>query len=630
MNPLALMSYLDAQNKARQRRDEQRNQFAQQNMQQQLGMAQMGMELRDKSLAREQQLAQFALTKQQAEQQAKLTAAQIAAAEREGRNAPVKERLAFLTPLVEPHAAYTAAMDAYTNYSDPTKTKVIIPSQQRKLLDAVRTSRSRVIAARDALGKLAQTAGMTDIDLDALAKNYTVDPLPNFMGLTKPTEDGGKKVGVLPTPGTGIAPEPTLPATSAVSPAASANMLGVPPSAFVPQTAQIPSSLYGTLIAPQLGVGVSAPAIGAVKPPMKPAARVAPKPAMPQPPPVVIPEYGETLKAFNARMAPYREAERGLTFSDLDEPEQKTVDTVAASMMKEVMDTFVPQTWDAKVSGIEHAQKGAADFFAHGTSEKMINRLLSKYATGDASVMKSVILDRFLNGFNEFSLPATVTERLVKSAKDVLDIKKDEESIKSTVQARTFGANAEKRAQTQHQLDIKAKTQGIVFDEKTAKTREDMLKQQATNAVTEGLIQSERLAQMQREAKAGKKVNYVGTWGSAQKLFDSTIFNPIDKVVTAVEEGLKLRLRGMTGARNNPERQAIDNQLALLTQVRAKVAQGPTQEYISAINNNQSNGYTLLQQQKSDILKDVVAVPALAPYFRDIVGSSSSGMPGNN
>jgi hypothetical protein len=89
--------------------------------------------------------------------------------------------------------------------------------------------------------------------------------------------------------------------------------------------------------------------------------------------------------------------------------------------------------------------------------------LLGKYATGDASVMKSVILDRFLSNFNEFSLPATVTERLVKSAKDVLDIKKDEESIKSTVQARTFGANAEKRAQTQHQLDVKSKSQNIDF-----------------------------------------------------------------------------------------------------------------------------------------------------------------------
>ena len=80
MNPMALMAYLDAQNKSKQKQNEQKNTFAQQMMQQQLGMAQTGMELRDKAVARTQQQESFKTSQEAAAAAARLNALQVAAA----------------------------------------------------------------------------------------------------------------------------------------------------------------------------------------------------------------------------------------------------------------------------------------------------------------------------------------------------------------------------------------------------------------------------------------------------------------------------------------------------------------------------------------------------------------------
>mgnify|MGYP001187262287 CR=1 FL=1 len=45
-------------------------------------------------------------------------------------------------------------------------------------------------------------------------------------------------------------------------------------------------------------------------------------------------------------------------------------------MVKEVMDTFVPQTWDAKATGREHAQRSADDFLLMALVKQWLNVFL--------------------------------------------------------------------------------------------------------------------------------------------------------------------------------------------------------------------------------------------------------------
>ena len=653
MNPMALMAYLDAQNKSKQKQNEQKNTFAQQMMQQQLGMAQTGMELRDKAVARTQQQEQFKTSQEAAAAAARLNALQVAAAERAAKLAPVQEKQGFYAPLVQPYAAYKSALDAYDAYTKPGATKIKLPSKERALLDAIRTSRSNLVGAREGLGRLAESSGMEGITLADMDKNYPVLPLPIFgAAQTLPGDSGVKKSEVVPGLDSTAAPvSGSFPAASTPAPASILDTglpaaqqvamgrptLGMPPSAFAPPPPPPPLSLAGFMMSPG-AIGVNPSMVGAVKPPVNPAAKaVAPVAVKPQaPPPPLIPKYGESLQAFNRRVDAIRAAENNISWSDLDEPEQTKVDAVVGTMVKEVMDTFVPQPWDAKATGREHAQRSADDFFAHGTSEAMVRRLLAKYAVGDFSVMKSVILDRFVNAFSEFNLPPVLQERLLKQAKDVLDVKESEDKLTTAAANRVYARNADTRAgradaraALSSQQDLSKGALELDVSKKTQAARIKQLNAQADEAVTNSNIATRTLAKMDREAAEGKTVNYVAKWGSAQKLYKDVVSEPVNKVVDSLFETVKLRLQGTLQSRDTVGRTQLQSQLDKLAQVRARLVSGPPDGYVSMINNNQPGAYALLQDHFAGILSDVKADPNLAPFFNSISNSSGgSNTPG--
>ncbi|CAB4145067.1 hypothetical protein UFOVP657_42 [uncultured Caudovirales phage] len=654
MNPMALMAYLDAQNKSKQKQNEQQNTFAQQMMQQQLGMAQTGMELRDKAVARTQQQESFKTSQEAAAAAARLNALQVAAAERAAKLAPVEEKKGFYAPLVQPYAAYTSALDSYKAYIDPKNTKVKLPSKERALLDAIRTSRSNLVGAREGLGRLAESSGMEGITLADMDKNYPVLPLPIFgAAQTLPGEAGVRKSEVAPrldptaAPAPGSFPTASAPASASILdtglPAAQQvamgrPTLGMPPSAFAPAQQPFPSSLAGFMMSPG-AIGVNPSMMGAVKPPVKPAAQaVAPVAVKPQAPPApLIPKYGESLQAFTKRVDAIRAAENNISWSDLDEPEQTKVDSVVGSMVKEVMDTFVPQTWDAKATGREHAQRSADDFFAHGTSEAMVKRLLAKYAVGDSSVMKSVILDRFVNAFSEFNLPPALQERLVKQAKDVLDVKETEDKLTTAAANRVYARNADARAgrtearsQGMHNVEKAGKELALRQANETYRADIKRINAQAEEAVTNSKIASQQLAKMERDVTEGKKVNYLSVWGSAEKLLNQVVNDPINKVVDSLSENVKLRLQSALSSNQDGSARSLRDQLDLLSTVKARLL-APPKNYISSINNNSPGAYALLEQHKADILKDVKMNPNLAPFFREILNTTGGGaMPGAN
>jgi hypothetical protein len=653
MNPLALMSYLDAQNKARQRQDEQRNQFAQQNMQQQLGLAQMGMELRDKTLAREQQQEQFALTKQQAELQKRLTEAQLAEAERNSKLGPIKDKQAFLQPLLQPHAAYTAATEAYRAYMDPSN-KVKLPSKQRTLLDAVRTARSNLLASRTALSSFGKASGYTDINYDDLMKEYGVEPLPMWGFGNQTPNQNTDKVGLGPTVTNQIDPNAPLPVAGVQSP--TLPTLGISPSAFnsqaqvstngmggavypaPPPPPSIPSALFGSL-----AVGVPNPMVGAVKPPPKPGAVTPVKgavPAKPVVPPIpakpmpVIPGYNDTQAGLQKIIDKYKLAE-GIAYADLDEPQQKGLADTAETMFKEVMDSFVPQTWDAKNAGREAYAKDAADFFAHGASEKMITRLLSKHAVGDTAIMKNVLLQLFANKFNEYALPPALTEKLVKGAKDALDVidKRSEIEGQRITQAAAIQEKENKAAK--HPLEmralgaqVKGAEEDNSFATETRKTRVSLLKQQYSNAVADADESAERLKKLKRENKdANKPVKYMDVWKDTGALWKQQVADPIDKALTALEAQTNVEMRGLVNASDLPKKRDLQSRLSKLARVRGQMVHGMPQELLSKFSSNDPNAWTEMHQYKTDLLKDLTADPALADFFTPITGASSGGAP---
>ena len=56
--------------------------------------------------------------------------------------------------------------------------KLKLPSKERALLEAIRTTRSNIVGAREGLGRLAESSGMEGITLADMDKNYPVLPLP--------------------------------------------------------------------------------------------------------------------------------------------------------------------------------------------------------------------------------------------------------------------------------------------------------------------------------------------------------------------------------------------------------------------------------------------------------------------
>ena len=653
MNPLALMAYLDAQNKARQRQNEQQNTFAQQMMQQQIGMAQTGMELRDKATAREQQKAQFELSKQQAEQQRLLTAAQIAEAERNSKLGPIKDRQAFLQPLLQPHANYTAAKEAYNAFLDPSN-KVRLPSKQRALLEAIRDTRSKLVASRDALKTFGKASGYTDLNYDDLMKDYAVEALP----LWGPAKTDNRQVGSVSAELNQGEPTAALPVAGVQSPALPT--VGMSPSAFN-QTAQvasngpaptgypappppvnIPSALFGPL-----AIGVPNPMVGAIKPPVKagvpqPVKGAVPqKAAVPQPPvksAPVIPGYNDTYGGLQKIIDTYKNND-GITYADLDEPQQKSVDDTAETMFKEAMDSFVPQTWDAKNSGREAYSKDAADFLAHGASEKMISRLLGKYATGDLAVMKSVLLQRFANKFNEYSLPQSLTERLVKGAKEALEIVDKRSDIEGQRITQAAAIQAKEYSAAKHPLEMRALTAQVTgaeaenkFAKDTRNTRINLLKQQYTNAVADANTSAEQLKKLKRENKnADKPVRYMDVWKDTGALWKQQVADPIDKALTALEAQTNGEMKGLVGASDVPRRRELQSRLTKLARVRGQMVRGMPQELLTKFNTNDPNAWTEMHQYKTDLLKDLTSDPALTDFFSPITGTSSGGgpVPGN-
>jgi hypothetical protein len=660
MNPLALMAYLDAQNKARQRQAEQSNAFEQQMNQQRLAYAQMGAELKDKAIARKQNEEQFALTKAQSELQKQLTEAQLAEALRNSKLGPIKDKQAFLQPLLQPHAAYTAATEAYRTYMDPSN-KVKLPSKQRVLLDAVRTARSNLIASRNALSTFGKASGYTDVNYDDLMKEYGVEPLPMWgVGNQTPNPNPNPdKVGLVPSNASAVEPTAALPVANGLP----ANMptLGLPPSAFnapaqvsiantgagsypaPPPPPTIPSALFGPL-----AVGFPMPALGAVKPPPKPGVPTSVKgavsakpvaPSIPAKPMPVIPGYNDTYTALQKIIDKYKQAE-GISYADLDEPQQKSVEDTAEVMFKEVMDSFVPQTWDAKNSGREAYAKDAADFLAHGASEKMITRLLGKYAAGgDLAIMKNILLQRFANKFNEYSLPPALTEKLVKGAKDALDVvdKRSEIEGQRITQAAAIQEKESKAAKLPLELRaLNAQVEGAESENKynkdTRQTRIAMLKQQLTNAQKDALESDERYKKLVRENKEGSKpVKYMDVWKSAGDMWERQVTKPIDRALTALEDQTKEELKGLATAEGKPRRTALRSRLEKFARVRTQMTAGIPQELITKFNTNDPSAWTDLNKYKDNLISDLRADPELAPFFTSVSGASSSGgpVPGN-
>ena len=141
----------------------------------------------------------------------------------------------------------------------------------------------------------------------------------------------------------------------------------------------------------------------------------------------------------------------------------------------------------------------------------MVKRLLAKYAVGDSSVMKSVILDRFVNAFSEFNLPPVLQERLFKQAKDVLDVKESEDKLTTAAANRVYARNADTRAgradaraALSSQQDLSKGALELDTSKKTQTARIKQLNAQADEAVTNSNIATRSLAKMDREATEGK------------------------------------------------------------------------------------------------------------------------------
>jgi hypothetical protein len=245
--------------------------------------------------------------------------------------------------------------------------------------------------------------------------------------------------------------------------------------------------------------------------------------------------------------------------------------------------------------------------------------------------MKSVILDRFVNAFSEFNLPPALQERLFKQAKDVLDVKETEDKLVTSSANRVYAKNADARAeraearsQGMHNVDKAGKELSLRQANETYRADIKRIKAQADEAVTNSAIASQQLAKMEREAKEGKRVNYLSVWGSAEKLLNQVVNDPINKVVDSLTENVKLRLQGALQTSQSAGAASLQSQLDLLSTVKARLLV-PPKNYISAINSNSPGAYALLEQHKADILKDVKMNPNLAPFFKEILNTTGGG-----
>jgi hypothetical protein len=609
MDPIPIAAYLDARSKSREKRDEQLRAMAMAAMQQQLGMAQQGSELRDREFSRNMQTKQF-------DQQKILNDLQVAEAQRLSKINPVKDKQAFIMPLLDPYNAYTAAATAYADYMKPGAVKFRPPSEVRKYADALRAARAAAIAARTSIGKLGSSVGMEGITPDMLERDYPINDLPVISS------------GGMASVNQQVA-EPTNQSLSAARPIPSSMPGAIRPS---PQ-----STFTGQRSPTTMGLGVGTPRGSSPPPPPappenEPATRTVPG-EVPVPPrkysgpPIQVSPFKSSVLKFKSIIEPLKVAEGDIQYSDLYEPQQKQADAVAAEMFADALDSFVPRTWNRLASGRDHAEMNAADFAEYGLNPEYVSSLMARYAHGDAMGMKSVIAERFLSMFSPYNMPSKLTEKFVKSAKDKADLDEAADRLVTTKQGRDINAKQEERAAAAGRVALETGKTELGIKQKTAKTTIALLERQLANANKEGLK-----ADLQLEAlRKAKEKGAIPVWGKIlgsandfwSKMFDNRIGATIKLASTILQN------RRNTIIESDGNYAAIDASLDKLSRLQGML-NGPTTAYIRAY---QSNSPTLLEIVNShkrsmyDIVKDD---PNLKDQFANLGGTLLDGSPGNN
>jgi len=609
MDPIPIAAYLDARSKSREKRDEQLRAMAMAAMQQQLGMAQQGSELRDREFSRNMQTKQF-------DQQKVLNDLQVAEAQRLSKINPVKDKQAFIMPLLDPYNAYTAAATAYADYMKPGAVKFRPPSEVRKYADALRAARAAAIAARTSIGKLGSSVGMEGITPDMLERDYPINDLPII-------SSGG------------IAPvnqqvaEPTGQTSSTARPIPSSVPGAIRPS---PQ-----STFTGQRSPTTMGLGVGTPRGSSPPPPPappenEPAARTLPG-EVPVPPrkysgpPIQVSPFKSSVLKFKSIIEPLKVAEGDIQYSDLYEPQQKQADTVAAEMFADALDSFVPRTWNRLASGRDHAEMNAADFAEYGLNPEYVSSLMARYAHGDAMGMKSVIAERFLSMFSPYNMPSKLTEKFVKSAKDKADLDEAADRMLTTKQGRDINAKQEERAAAAGRVSLKLGKTELGIKQKTAETTIELLKQNLENARKEGSVLDKRFEAMEKAAKKGTIPNWGKVLGSANDFWAKTFDNRIGATIKLVSSILNNQLNRTIESGGNYA--AIDASLKKIARLQGML-NGPPTNFMQAYNSNSPTLLTIVNNHKRSMYDIVKDDPNLKEYFANLGGTMLDGSPGNN
>lgn len=577
MNPIPIAAYLESRSNSREKRNEQLRAMAMQAMQQQLALAQQGMEMRDREFSRNLQQKQFEQQTKASEDARVLTQLQIDEARRVAGLAPIKDQQQFLTPILEPYNAYKAALTAYNDYMKPGAVKFRPASEIRTYADKLRQARGAALAARDTIGRLAASTKYPGIDNAYLEQQYPIEPLP-ILGAPSTSNTGGGQ-----------------------------------------------SSVTGQVT----GQGFNGPQTTTALPPPPPAQAsatggVVRKENKNQGPPIQIKPFSQTLMDFKTFLDPIKIKEENLSYSDLYEKEQKTVDETAQAMMVDVMDSFIPRTWNRLGTGRNHAEMNAADFAEHALNPEMLSDLMARYLHGDSMQMRSVILERYASLLSRFGLHPKLTQRLMTETKDRMAMDLDAEQILGAKQQRQIrSATAQREAELYPYQLKEAKVKANVA-EKTMQTEIDAAAARLANLQKEGLLSQKKLDKWDEDAKKAERPVWSKILGAADKFWESNVDKRVRESIKLVQTILTTRRRDLISSGQGSA--AIDASLDKLARL-SNMLQGPPQTFYSAYNSNDRNLLSIVKSYKKTMYDIVKDDPNIGQYFTHLGGTTDEGIP---